>query len=219
MQINLTSFDTQEALRYLGGTTVSLTPDWLEKIDQAYQSILKAAQPRWHYKELLISDIDNSVLIGKDIHALLENCKSCLLFCATLGSRVEHLLRLHQVNDMAFTLLLDACASAAIEQVCDDAQLFLADLYHKKNLYMTSRFSCGYGDYPLTAQNKIISLLDAPRQIGLSVNSGGLLIPTKSVTAVIGLSPVPTTSQRQSCSTCSMRETCNFRRKGVPCGK
>ncbi len=50
------------------------------------------------------------------------------------------------------------------------------------------RFSPGYGDCPLSAQRSIVnSVLNATRLIGLTVTPTSLLIPTKSVTAVIGL--------------------------------
>lgn len=49
------------------------------------------------------------------------------------------------------------------------------------------RFSPGYGDCPLTAQRSIVDALNATRLIGLTVTPTSLLMPTKSVTAVIGL--------------------------------
>lgn len=215
---HLNSINKQEALRYLGGESKAISDEWSIKLDQAIKDIINTAHPRWHSQRFCNKDLHN-ILVGKDILKLLEGCDECLLFCATLGSEIEQFLRLTQVSDMAYAVILDACSSAAIEQVCDDSQIMLSDQYNDKGLFLTSRFSCGYGDLPLHVQNNIISLLDAPRKIGLSVNNGGLLIPTKSVTAIMGISPIPLKNQSASCSTCNLKETCQFRKRGVPCGK
>lgn len=45
----------------------------------------------------------------------------------------------------------------------------------------------GYGDFPLTGQKQFLDILDAGRRIGVCVNSGMTLVPTKSVTCIIGL--------------------------------
>jgi cobalamin-dependent methionine synthase I len=52
---------------------------------------------------------------------------------------------------------------------------------------LTPRFSPGYGDFPLSYQRVLIDLLDAPRVLGVSVTPSDLLVPVKSVTAVVGI--------------------------------
>ena len=137
--------------------------------------------------------------------------------CATLGSEVDALIRRTQVTDMAKTLWLDAAASAAIEQVCDEVQLDIAQRLERS---LTTRFSCGYGDLPLSAQPHFLSCLDAGRKIGLHLSPSGMLVPIKSVTAVIGILPEgAAASHSDSCSICNLRENCQLRRKGVFCGK
>ena len=51
----------------------------------------------------------------------------------------------------------------------------------------TFRFSPGYADFPLEVQPKLLEILDAPRRIGLTVSPSLLLIPTKSVTCILGV--------------------------------
>ena len=66
-------------------------------------------------------------------------------------------------------------------------------------------------------QKDFVALLNAPKQIGLSVSSSFMLIPTKSVTAVIGLSKEPVKGVARGCQTCNMREKCQYRIKGGHC--
>ena len=80
------------------------------------------------------------------------------------------------------------------------------------------RFSPGYGDLPLAVQPRFIEALDAQKLLGLSVNSSLLLVPAKSVTAVVGLfSTVPQTPTRTPCQDCIAREYCSYLEKGITC--
>ena len=81
------------------------------------------------------------------------------------------------------------------------------------------RFSPGYGDCPLSAQRSIVNALNATRLIGLTVTPTSLLMPTKSVTAVIGLfdGEVHDAQSRPTCNICRMREHCRFRAAHTTC--
>ena len=103
-----------------------------------------------------------------------------------------------------------------MEQVCTQADALLARQF--PDMYMTFRFSPGYGDYPITLQADFLRLLDAPRKIGLTATEHYLLTPAKSVTAIAGLSPEPIEKQRRGCAVCSLRNTCQYRKNGEHCG-
>ncbi|UQT39368.1 hypothetical protein M5E89_13960 [Acidaminococcus intestini] len=82
-----------------------------------------------------------------------------------------------------------------------------------------SRFSPGYGDWPLTDQEKIFRLLELPKKIGLTLTAGGLMAPIKSVTAVIGINHGLQNETRKepdarhsSCNAC-MALNCPFRKE------
>jgi cobalamin-dependent methionine synthase I len=51
---------------------------------------------------------------------------------------------------------------------------------------MKWRFSPGYGDWPLEQQPELIRLAHADK-IGVSLSSSLMLMPRKSITAIIGL--------------------------------
>ena len=89
------------------------------------------------------------------------------------------------MKSMADALILDACAGAAIENVCDNLCADIAAAVAP--MYLTDRFSPGYGDLPLAQQFELCRVLDVSRRIGVTLSDGGLMIPQKSVTAVMGI--------------------------------
>lgn len=83
---------------------------------------------------------------------------------------------------------------------------------------MTFRFSPGYGDYPIRLQPNFLKVLDAPRKIGLCTNETFLLTPTKSVTAIMGISKNEIEKKKRGCAVCSLKGSCRFRKAGSHCG-
>ena len=81
--------------------------------------------------------------------------------------------------------MMQAIGAERIEALCD---AFCDDMEKEMGVSLRPRFSPGYGDLPLSVQKDIISLLEAPKRIGLSLNDSLLMSPTKSVTAFAGIS-------------------------------
>jgi len=52
---------------------------------------------------------------------------------------------------------------------------------------LARRFSPGYGDLPLSIQPQMISATNANKYLHISVNESLLMIPQKSITAIIGI--------------------------------
>ncbi len=220
LSFTLDPINREEALRYMG---------WRGAPDAAMTAILdiseaqlcEAAQPKVVYRVLpLRREIGTLAagtlpLDGKEIADLLEGCDRILLFAATLSGQVDRLISRAEVTDLSQAFAIDALASAAIEQVCNRAEeAFRTQL---PDCYMTWRFSPGYGDFPLAIQPQVLQILDATKHLGLTVTPESILIPRKSVTAVIGLSDAPLAKRRRGCATCGIRESCTFRKNGTRC--
>lgn len=220
MLYHLTDIPVSETVRYaLGALLPTDIPDsFLKKAQAAADKLLSVCSPSYCYR-IFSADSLKELLVGKDIKHHLQGCSQVILFAATLGSRADTLIRRSQVTDMEQALWLDAVASAAVEELCDRAQ---EQLSLQLNCGLTPRFSCGYGDFPLELQSKLIFALDAGKSIGLSCSSSGMLIPIKSVTAVIGLLPQGESDKNRAvspCSLCFLKGNCQLRRKGAFCGK
>jgi len=219
----ITSINRAEAFRYLG---IKGTPDnaTLQLADECEKMLLAEMTPKFCWTYVDISEYsDTSVklsgytlsLDGNDISSHLDGCHGVVLMCATLGNNVDMLLRKTQAQDMAKAVILDAMASAAIEQVCDEAEKEISA--RLENKHFTWRFSPGYGDFPIAVQKDFLLALNAQKVIGLCASQSGMLTPTKSVTAVIGVHEKSVQQQKHSCESCNMRDRCNYRKTGGTC--
>lgn len=211
--IKLEKLNRAEILRYLGGSKVEINEAMDELLDKCEEKILSEASPKYLYKSVTLPE--NSLIKGDAVKAHLKDCESAVILCATIGAKVDKLIRRASVEDMAQAVVLDAMASSAVEQICDKLDGIIAEEYRGK--YLTSRFSPGYGDYPIELQKSFLQLLDAPRKIGLCASESSLLTPAKSVTAIIGISGKPLEKRRSGCISCNLRETCKFRKTGERC--
>ena len=220
-KIEIDKLNFSEALRYLGyGENM---PDDITKelLLLCSEQLREAMEGTFVYKvfELAGGQIPNASfkLEGKAIAKHLENCTKVVFMCATLSSNVDKLIRAKQIRSMTEAMIIDSLASAAIEQVCDEAEKrILKDFSEYEH---TWRFGLGYDDFPLEGQKEFLEILDAPKRIGVCVNESMMLTPTKSVTCVIGLGHNLKVENKKSCDMCSFRDKCQYRKKGKSCGR
>lgn len=147
---------------------------------------------------------------GNDVKQMLAACDEAVLMAATLGLQSERVLIRQQACSSADALLLDAVLSAAIEAVCDECEEQLRKEIEASGLYLTDRFSPGYGDMPLVQSGEICDVLQAQKKIGLTVSKSGIMIPRKSVSAIMGISKVEPQRRPKGCAVCDMRKTCSL---------
>lgn len=123
-------------------------------------------------------------LPGRDIADHLRQCSRCLLMAVTLGHAVEReLIRL--APNPARAVYFDTACSLLIEAAADAAEArWLSEIAHTSAVF---RYSPGYGDLPMSVQPRFLALLDAGRALGLTLTDSGLMIPRKSITAVVGI--------------------------------
>lgn len=116
---------------------------------------------------------------SKSLKKFLGGNTKAYIFAATIGLGADMLINRYSTLSPSKAVILDGCATAAIECWCD----FLC-----KEVFgvpCQERFSPGYGDLPLSMQPEILHFLSAHLNIGLSMTDSYLLTPTKSVTAIV----------------------------------
>ena len=67
-------------------------------------------------------------------------------------------------------------------------------------------------------QKEFLNALNSEKIIGLTASEHQLLLPRKSVTAIIGLIPKGNAQDKKGCEVCKNYENCSFRREGIICG-
>lgn len=188
--------DRNEVLRYLR-TAKDFEDESIDKlIDESIEEIKKIINFRYTYKKYIISveedgvDIKNTTLFlaGKSIKRHLQNSEEAYLMAATLGNQVDKRIAYYEKTSITKSMIFDACATTAIEEGCDQVEEMIKKKVLKAgNTGITFRYSPGYGDLDIDIQQDFLRVLNAPRKIGLTASKYNMLLPSKSVTAVIGV--------------------------------
>ena len=193
--------DRAEMLRYLGYGGQQIEPELSQRIELVVERLELDIEPRGVRRVFAVdaTGVDeqgepsirlvgtNVELRGRDIYRHLKDAHFAALMACTLGMDAERRLRTTGAQQPLEGAVLDAACSAYVEAAVEqmDQQVKTDAAVH--GLAGNWRFSPGYGDCPLSAQRSIVNALNATRLIGLTVTPTSLLMPTKSVTAVIGL--------------------------------
>ena len=212
MQIQIAEIPIRNVLHFLGWHGTPLNTKWLDEIQKLTEDVKDKLRPQAIIHPFFLEAdgrLSGTIFSpkGKDVQKLLTGCKEVLLLAATLGTDSERMLL--QARTPQQELLLDAVLSAAIEAVCD--QLENEFRTRMNGLYVTDRFSPGYGDMPMEQSREICAVLAADRTIGLSITANGIMIPRKSVTAILGISNTPVIRRPNGCPNC--RADCPIREK------
>ena len=211
-------WNDRELLRYLGCKN-GTAPDQntADLIMQCKQELEAVASPRVTWREYPLSFqghvIDMTCLQtqSKSLERNLRDCERVLLFAATLGSQVDVLLHRYNMIQMSKAVVMQAASVAMLETFCDEQNEKLKEEYQEKGWYLRPRFSPGYGDFPLECQKQIAPALELRKRIGVTLTDSLLMAPSKSVTAVIGVSRLPRNCTVQGCEACAKRD-CAYRR-------
>ena len=224
--MNRIQIKKNEVLRYLGYKNQELDSITNRLIEESIREISNLIKEKHTYKifdikkskgKIWIKDTNFS-LGGNNIKDHLKDSDSIILMAVTLGNEIDRLIRYNEKISMTKEIILDACASAAIEEICDGVNDQLEALVSKEGKTLTSRFSPGYGDLAIDLQGRILDLLEAKKTIGLTVTSHNILIPRKSVTAILGIIDEKDKKEEVNCGNCNKSKDCSFRKGDVEFG-
>ena len=208
--------DKREIYRYLGYQGRVPDENVLREVDRCLEELREAVTPRFVYRQYPIErfvtdNIEKPFLAEKpgtellsiagmkiqsrSLFRNLRDCKSAYLMAATLGIGPDRLIARASVAKMSRAVILQAAAAAMIEAWCDEVNQKIIKEAEDQGLYCRPRFSPGI-----------------QKEIGVSLTQSLLMMPSKSVTAVIGLSPVKKECALHGCEVCSKAEQCSFSR-------
>ncbi len=210
----------REVYRYMGLQGQEPDEELQRMTEACIQELYKAAEPKYIYGFYPLERISDSELdfgfmqaVSANLAKNLQDCEQAAVMAATLGAGVDRLLHRYEVTAIARCVILQAAAAALIESVCDVCQEEIAGVVKEKGYFLRPRFSPGYGDFDIGYQRKVIDVLQAPKRIGLTLTDSYMMVPAKSVTAVIGLSKKAVKCHREGCESCGL-DACAYRRDG-----
>lgn len=212
------TFDRAETLRYLRMGGVEPDAVLTRRLSRVEDEVRSACRPSayWRLETIARGTVPGDLALGPlRVHScrlaqVLQGCRHAFLFCATLGAGVDTLLRRYSQTSGADALMAQAVATAAIEGWCDECQTKLLAEPAVAGEFLRMRFSPGYGDLPLETQRPLLQVLDSARRAGIVLTETCLMIPSKSVSAVIGVGPKPTVELPSGCCTCAKKD-CEYR--------
>lgn len=190
----LTNIDIDETRRYAG---IAKVPDFkidlLQKVCIDAQILAKPAAAwsiyPYNCMQGLIIAQTHLKLTGNNIVKHLAGASHIAVLAVTIGAAVEEAIN-HCFSQGQYTegLLLDAAATTAVEEAADQVNTLINQQARLNGLKSVHRFSPGYGDWDITIQPELLKLAPGTA-INLSTTTSCMLIPRKSITAVIGLLP------------------------------
>ena len=175
---------------------------------------------RWEGQNPCVALADSKlVLPGASITEHLHGAHKVALMACTLGAVSEREMRKHAALSAADGVMFGACASALVEAAANAVEALVVVRAHEMGLHTNWRFSPGYGDLPLDVQPAFVAELDAARKLGITVTPSNMLVPVKSVTAVIGLfdEVKADADVRHACGVCQLKGCCELRKRGITC--
>ena len=205
------SIDAAETRRYAG---LRKAADFGEKnIRDACEEALLLLNVRGAWEIYNYDDASHTVdseplftIAGNSIIKHLDGCEKVICMATTVGFEIEReVTKKFERGEYLSSVLLDAAATAAVEQAADAMEKNFTAHFAKDGFKLRWRFSPGYGDWDLTEQAKLFKICGA-EQIGLRLSSAMMLEPRKSVTAIIGLEKISVqkifSPEKKSCATC-----------------
>ena len=181
-------YSRAEALRYLRAQANDEAAGIL--VDTVFLKLRNEVQARHVLQKFACEILEDGVLLdcgvkftSKDLAKHLAGCKEVLLLAATLGAKVDIAVRRLALESVSEGAAAQAVAATIIEGYCDEVQERV-----ESDLDQRPRFSPGYGDWDLSEQRKLFAILECEKKLGLTLTDGLMMAPSKSVTAVIGLS-------------------------------
>lgn len=207
-------FDTKEIMRYAGcGGTAAADLPLLEECLAELEGKLNY-QVCWRQFPVRPLEAGLDLSFAKTDSAGLKRnlagCKEYVLFAATIGLGIDRLIAKYGKVSPAKSFLFQAIGTERIESLCDRFCRDMQAQAAEQGRFTKPRFSPGYGDLPLRLQEDIFRVLDCPRKIGLTLNKSLLMSPSKSVTAIIGITEENTRHGSGKCGGCA-NEGCAFR--------
>ncbi len=144
---------------------------------------------------------EQMVLKSEKLSKNLSGCEGAFVFVATTNVAVDRLIGKYAKLQLSRAVILDAIGSSAVECFCD---MLSEKLKNDYDVQLRPRFSPGYSDLSILVQSDVLSACDACRKTGVTLTDNHMMIPKKSVSAIVGVRP-----KNEKCEKSSSCENCD----------
>lgn len=131
-------------------------------------------------------DLGFARVTSSSLSRWLSGCRGIYLFASTVGIAPDRLVKKYSELNAAKSAIFQALGGAAEECWCEDVACRIAADAKERGYATVARYSPGYGDLSLDLQKDVCVALSLDKTLGITLTESLLMIPTKSVTAIIG---------------------------------
>ena len=210
-RIPIPTLDVHTIRRYAGLKSSDFPPERVREAAQTVRLLAEGAGSVRYYPydsttHTIIAESGDLSLTSDAICRHRAEAEEVAVMAVTVGSAVEEAIdSAFSAGEYSRALLLDAAATTATEACADYLNRTVTAEAKKRGLYTAFRFSPGYGDWDITVQDDIVRLSEGD-SIGITVTESSMLIPRKSVTAVIPLRAQKAEALAHGCSACTYQK-------------
>ncbi len=149
-----------------------------------------------------------SILTGPLVTRHLSGAQRVVAAICTIGPELEQAVTHLLGEDPLYALALDGLGNAAVDLLAQGICARIGEQVQADGLQASTPLSPGNPEWPVEiGQQQIFALLD-PSQAGVTLTSGGMMLPKKSMSFIVGLGKEM--SQAGMCEVCSLKETCRY---------
>jgi hypothetical protein len=149
-----------------------------------------------------------SMLTGPTVADHLSGSQRVIAVICTIGAKLEEAVSHLLGEDPLLALALDGLGNAAVENLSQQICAKIAKQVLEEGLQASTPLSPGSLEWPVeVGQPEIFTLLD-PSKAGIRLTSGGMMLPKKSMSFIVGIGPEM--SQTGMCDVCSLKATCRY---------
>ena len=181
---NLVPIDQNELIARIGkgiDLNDSIIQEYLQKFNDTVT--YRYAYARISFKNTNeICYFEEEKVNSSALFKVLNGLNEVFIVAVSAGVNVDKLISKTYIQNPAYGYYIDAIASAGIESYMDYVNNLICE-----GLNVSKRFSPGYADFPLEFQNYLLNRLSAKENIGIMLSKDFLMLPMKSITAVIGI--------------------------------
>lgn len=213
---DFTAVNRAEAYRYMGIKNGIPEKEIIQLTEEIITELSNAVNPHFCVRDTFIEINESNISFGafelesRDLSKHLSQCPEAILLAATLGSEADRIIEKYSLISPSRAVVAQGAATAMIEQYADDICKTLKAEEEKNSFYLRPRFSPGYGDLPLSAQEALLTALDARKKTGICLTDSKMMTPVKSITAIIGKTKNPQSCHINKCAECG-NKFCVFR--------
>ncbi len=207
-RIPIPTLNVHTIRRYAGLKSSEFPPERVREAAQTVRLLAEGVGSIRYYPydsttHTIIAESGDLSLTSDAICRHLAEAEEVAVMAVTVGSAVEEAIdSAFSAGEYSRALLLDAAATTATEACADYLNRTVTAEAKRRGLYTAFRFSPGYGDWDITVQSDIVRLSEGD-SIGITVTESSMLIPRKSVTAVIPLRAQKAEALAHGCSACT----------------